>query len=483
MSIRLRLTLLYSAILALTLLVFAVLLYFTVHQVTMATVKDTLKADSGRVQANTLEVVTNGFVVRTDKFSARTTYFQLRDREGKVSGASKDAYGRQAPMGNTGKATLRSGKPAFEMVSLPDSEERLLVYSVPFRPNGETIGVLQTARSLQDQDQALGTLRRLLTFGTVIATLVAFGVGWLLAGAALRPINRITQTAQAIGADRDFDRRVTHGGPHDEVGRLATTFNAMLAQLGGAYSQVEDALRAQRRFVADASHELRTPLTSIRGNLALLRRDPPISEADRAAVLADTEEESERMSRLVHDLLQLARADSGRPLAAEPLAVGALIDEVCRQARGIAPDRHIECETAGSLTVLGDRDALKQVLLILLDNALKFTPPSAGIWVSASDTADTVTISVRDSGPGIDPAALPHIFERFYRGDAARSGPGTGLGLAIARQLVNAQGGAIDVTSHLGSGSVFTVTLPRAPQPPATDNAMPHMAGASPRHG
>ncbi len=235
--------------------------------------------------------------------------------------------------------------------------------------------------------------------------------------------------------------------------------------------------------MADASHELRTPLTSIRGNLALLRRDPPISEADRAAVLADTEEESERMSRLVHDLLQLARADAGRPLATEPLEAGTLIDEVCRQVRAIAPVRHIECDTAGTLSVLGDRDALRQVLLILLDNGLKFTPPSAGIWVSASDTADTVTISVRDSGPGIDPAALPHIFERFYRGDAARSGTGTGLGLAIARQLVNAQGGAIDVASHLGEGSVFTVTLPRASQASTADTAWRHMAGAASRRG
>ncbi|MBA2364112.1 MAG: HAMP domain-containing histidine kinase [Chloroflexia bacterium] len=477
MSIRLRLTLLYSAIVALTLIVFAALLYVTVRQVTMSTVKDTLKADSARVQANTLEVVANGFVVRTDKFTAKTTYFQLRDREGQISGASKDAYGQHAPMGNAGMATLESGKPAFEVVSLPDSQERLLVYSVPFRPNGETIGVLQTARSLQDQDQALATLRRLLTLGTVIATLVAFGIGWLLAGAALRPINRITQTARAIGADRDFERRVAHGGPHDEVGRLATTFNAMLAQLGGAYSQVEDALRAQRRFVADASHELRTPLTSIRGNLALLRRDPPISEADRAAVLADTEEESERMSRLVHDLLQLARVDAGRPLARVTLGLGTLIDEVCRQARGIAPDRNIECDDAGSLSVLGDRDALKQVLLILLDNALKFTPRSASIRVGAVDTSDTVAIAVSDTGPGIDPAALPHIFERFYRGDAARSGTGTGLGLAIARQLVNAQGGSLEVVSHVGDGTVFTVTLPRASHPSVAEPAHPHMAG------
>jgi len=156
--------------------------------------------------------------------------------------------------------------------------------------------------------------------------------------------------------------------------------------------------------------------------------------------------------------------------------VGTLIDEVCRQARGIAPDRSIECADAGRRSVLGDRDALKQVLLILLDNALKFTPPSASIRVSAVGADGTVAISVHDTGPGIDPAALPHIFERFYRGDAARSGTGTGLGLAIARQLVNAQGGSLDVVSHVGHGTGFTVTLPRASHPPVAESAHPPMA-------
>ncbi|MDP9379867.1 MAG: HAMP domain-containing histidine kinase [Chloroflexota bacterium] len=321
---------------------------------------------------------------------------------------------------------------------------------------------MQAARSIEQYDATLDTLQRNLTIGSILATLFAFGIGWMLAGAALRPIDRITQTARAIGAEQDFARRVPYTHANDEVGRLASTFNTMLAQLGGAYTQVETALRAQRRFVADASHELRTPLTSIRGNVALLGRQPPIAEEDRSAVLADTEEETDRLIRLVNDLLLLARADAGRPLKSEPVAVGTLIDDVCRQARGLASGRRVECEDAGDLAVLADRDSLKQVILILLDNALKFSSPDTPVTIAVTEAEGQVTTSVRDVGPGIEPDKLPHIFERFYRGDVSRSGTGSGLGLAIAKQLTEAQHGDLTVRSEVGKGSTFTVSLPRA---------------------
>ena len=153
---------------------------------------------------------------------------------------------------------------------------------------------------------------------------MAFGVGWWLAGTALRPIKRITRTAQEIGAAQDFGRRVSYDGPPDEVGRLASTFNTMLSSLQAAY-------HTQRRFVADASHELRTPLTSIRGNLGLLKREPPIAETDRVAVIDDLVSESERLSRLVADLLTLARSDTGRPLRQEPVPLGPLVGDVIRR--------------------------------------------------------------------------------------------------------------------------------------------------------
>ena len=182
--------------------------------------------------------------------------------------------------------------------------------------------------------------------GCSLAILAAFAVGWGLAGTVLRPIHRITLTAQAIGAEHDFGRRVQHTGPTDEVGQLAITFNTMLAELESAYRQLEQSLDSQRRFVADASHELRTPLTTVRGNIELLRREPPIDAKERADVLADTKDEVDRLIRLVHQLLVLARADAGQALQREPLPIKPLLEDVCRQARLLAPQRTIRCRAA-----------------------------------------------------------------------------------------------------------------------------------------
>lgn len=213
-------------------------------------------------------------------------------------------------------------------------------------------------------------------------------------------------------------------------------------------------------FVADVSHELRTPLTTIRGNLALLRREPSIGAEERADVLDDMVDESDRLIRLVNDLLTLARAEAGRQLRSEPVKVKPLIEDVCRQARLLGPDRRITCADLLDVAVVGDQDALKQVLLILMDNALKHT--TGAITVTAEVVGERVAMSVYDSGPGIEPDVLPHVFERFNRGDEARNGPGIGLGLPIAKALVEAQNGTISAESQAGQGSAFIVSLPQA---------------------
>jgi two-component system, OmpR family, sensor kinase len=255
---------------------------------------------------------------------------------------------------------------------------------------------------------------------------------------------------------------VDYRGPPDEVGQLATTFNGMLDELQAAYRQTEQTLQAQRRLVADASHELRTPLTTIRGNLGLLKRQPPIAAEDKEAVLGDMVDETDRLIRLTNDLLVLARSDSGRPLRHEPVPIAPLVEDVCRQAKLLGAARTIACEDVPEVDVVGDQDAIKQVLLILLDNALKFAPEGGTITIGASSTDRVAAIRIQDTGPGIAPEALPHIFERFYRSDESRTGSGAGLGLAIAKELVEAQHGQIMVESEIGSGSTFTVTLPLA---------------------
>lgn len=459
MSIRLRLTLLYSAIVAMTVVAFGLAVYAITDRVTMDAAEQTLIAEARQMADR--PVFVPGPVERPERpFPAPETMFiQVLYPDGSLAGKTTNLGNYQLPLSAAGLQACQNGQEWMEATSTESG--RLLVYSRPVEIRGEYLGIVQVARSLADYDQSLGTLQRMLLIGGVAATCLAFVFGWLLAGTALRPIHHITETAAAIGAERDFGKRVEYRGPRDEVSQLARTFNAMLTELQSAYRQLEESLRVQRRFVADASHELRTPLTTIRGNLGLLQREPPIAPDDQVAVLGDMVGETERLMRLVSSLLMLARADAKQPLHSEPVPVAPLIDEACRQVRLLAPAREVTCTQEDGLAVLGDRDALKQLLLILLDNALKYTPDGAPIEVEAAAAGERVRVSVRDHGAGIPPDALPHIFERFYQADEARSNGGAGLGLAIARALAEGQGGTIAVASQVGQGSTFTIELPR----------------------
>ncbi len=458
MSIRLRLTLLYSAILALTLIVLGAGLYVTASRVTASTLEKSL-ADAAQSMAYARPFPFEHPGNERRRFAGPETYVQMRTLDGRIVNRTSNLGDFELPLSAAGIQTIQSGQSWSEITAVED--DRLLVYSKPIVVDGRIVGIVQLARSLADYDQTLDTLRNLLIVGSLVVMVIAFGAGWVLAGAALRPIHRITDTAQAIGAHRDFERRVDYTGPTDEVGQLATTFNSMLDELQAAYRQTEQALQAQRRLVTDASHELRTPLTTIRGNLGLLQRQPPIDEEDQRAVLADMVDETNRLIRLTNDLLVLARSDAGRPLRSERVALQPLIDDVCRQAQLLSAERPIACENELEAAAIGDRDAIKQVLLILLDNAFKFTPAGGTITIGTALTDHGVVLTIRDTGWGIAPEVLPHIFERFYRADSARTGVGAGLGLAIAKELVEAQHGHIVVESEVGKGSTFTVSLPR----------------------
>ncbi len=459
MSIRLRLTLLYSGILALTLIALSLILYMTTSRITLDTLQKTL-ADSAQSVVYARPFNLNRPDDDRHRFAAPATYFQVRAPDGSILNRSTNLGDFDLPLSAEGLAAVQHGATWTEIASA--DVDRLLVYSRPLVNEGQLMGIVQLARSLADYDQTLNTLRNILIVGGLVVTVLAFGAGWVIAGAALRPIHRITDTAQAIGTHRDFERRVNYTGPTDEVGQLAITFNTMLDELQDAYRQTEQALQAQRRLVTDASHELRTPLTTIRGNLGLLERRPPIDDEDKTAVLTDLVDETNRLIRLTNDLLVLARSDAGRPLRSESIDLQPLIDDTCRQANLLGTARTIVCENDLAATLIGDRDAIKQVLLILLDNALKFTPAGGTITIGTALADRLVAIRIADTGSGIEPEALPHIFERFYRADMSRTGEGAGLGLAIAKELIEAQHGRITVESVVGKGSTFTVTLPQA---------------------
>lgn len=458
MSIRLRLTLLFSGILALTLIVSAGVLYVAVARMTLGVQKDTLEADYKTIATS------RGFdlgLIEMPRGKPATPEMlaQTRTANGTIVDASESLGNVELPLSNARRERVLAGNPSTQIVTF--GNDRFMVYSKAVRTHDGTAGILQVARSLAETDQTLATLRTSLLVGIAGVTLLAFGLGWLFAGTALRPIDRIGQAARRIGDARDFRQRIGAGGPGDEIGRLASTINGMLAELQAAHDQTERALDAQRRFVADASHELRTPLTTIRGNLDLLQRDPPIPDEEQAAVLVDISGETERLIRLANDLLTLERADAAWPVPAEPTPIRPVIEEVVRQAKALDPDREIVVDEIPDVAVSANRDAVKQTLLILLDNAIKHTPTGTPVAVAASANAAEASVSVRDEGEGISPDATPLLFERFHRGAEQRSGAGVGLGLAIARALVESQHGRITVDSQPQRGSTFTITFSR----------------------
>ena len=299
-----------------------------------------------------------------------------------------------------------------------------------------------------------------------IVTMIAAAVGiWLTAGRALQPLRQLTATADEIGRSADLSRRLPAAPHGDELGRLTASFNAMMARLADAYRRMASALAAQQRFTADASHELRTPLTTIRSSAGFLRNHPDADAADRAAALADIDAEGDRMSRLVDDLLTLARADSGQRIEHAPVDLGSLAQQVCRQAAAQHPTRQLHCPGA-PVTVIGDSDALRRLLWILVDNAVAHTADGGNIWVVVAGHARGATVQVSDDGPGIPAGMQERIFERFVRADRSRGRGGTGLGLSIARWIVHAHDGEIRASNHERGGASFVAELPARPEPP-----------------
>jgi two-component system OmpR family sensor kinase len=485
MSIRLRLTLLYSTILALTLIIFGTALYSIQAQDTLNSLKHDLIVSSERLVGATSRTPPAPPPQDTgrpepppprpfDEFSNEQAFRALPEREiarvldasGNLVASPFGSVEDALPLSSDGLAALQSQQDWWESDRV--SGENMLIYNRPIVRDGETIYIVQVARSLAERDRTLKSLATTLGGAGLLTILVAFGAGWVLSGLTLRPIHRITQTAQAIGDERDFTRRVAYTGPQDEVGQLASTFSQMLARLQDAYQKVEHSLEMQRRFVADVSHELRTPLTTLRGNLGLLGRIPPPPHEEQADILVDMVDESDRLIRLVNELLLLARADAGRNLNVEPLTIQPVLEETIRQAHQLDLKRQITLDVSPEVTAVGDRDAFKQVMLILLDNALKHS--DGDIHVEANGNGAQVEIRVHDHGRGISPDELDHVFDRFYRGDDGSIGPGFGLGLPIAKTLTEGMGGIIAIESELGKGSIVILRFSAVNSLPRTDN-------------
>ena len=372
------------------------------------------------------------------------------------------------------------GNPGSMYSTIMYEDEQVRVYTLANNDFG-SLHIIQTARTEKAIEQSLSDLQSLLLRGGALVLAFAIVGGWFITWGVLSAVRRMTKTAQNISISRNFSQRVpskTWPG-RDELATLADTFNEMLANLEELYQQ-------QQRFVADASHELRAPITSIRCNLDLLAKAPDLPAEEAKAALADAQAEADRMGRLVNDLLTLARSDSivqsehvrahgYRKIDDQKQLVDldSLLLEAFRQYQPLGENGDSEARKQGPrlllqhiapVKVYGDADQLKQVLVALMDNALKYTPYEGTVSLSLTTSENLAAVKVSDTGIGISPEDLPHIFERFYRADQTRSRDrgGSGLGLAIVQSIVQEHQGSIEVESTPGKGSTFILKLPVA---------------------
>jgi heavy metal sensor kinase len=460
MSIRTRLTFWYTGLLAISLFIFSVLVYSLLAGILMAVMDDRLAGQAQNVlsliqaENDPMAVLLSGRarLPPIDVFASQY-YIQIVQADGSPVQLSDNLMSRQLPQPAGIAHDIAAGRSRAYTVDTSQGV-RLRVFSLPILLLRRPVGAVQVAQSLALLDDSLAVIRRALLLGSMSSLLLAAVGGVVLARAALRPIQAITQTAQQITQAQDLSQRIPAAVPGDELGRLTNTINDMLARL-------EALFQAQQRLVADVSHELRTPLTTVQGNLDLLRRGAAQEPRMRSEALRAIGDETTRMRRIINDLLLLAQADAGLKLHRQPVEMDTLLLEVYRQAQVMAQGVTVRLGAEDQALVLGDSDRLHQLLLNLVDNALKYTPAGGQVTLTLRRSGGWVQVGVEDTGVGIRPEELPHIFERFYRADRSRprSG-GSGLGLSIAQWIAQAHGGRIEVESEVGQGSTFTVWLP-----------------------
>jgi heavy metal sensor kinase len=340
-----------------------------------------------------------------------------------------------------------------------DDRHRLAVRRVRIPP-ADTPFIILASQPLEAVEGELESLREILFYATPAALLLAGVGGWFLARRGLAPVAAMAQSARRIGAG-SLDLQLPVADPRDELGQLATTFNELLARLSAAFAQ-------QRQFMADASHELRTPLSVLSTAAGVTLKKSHRDEEEYREALQLMAEQTRRLSRIVQDMFTLARADAGHyPLRREALYLDDLLEEVARDGALLASGKGVKVELSNlpEAAFRGDEDLLRRMVLNLVDNAVKFTPAGGRVSLSLTRRGDEYLLAVSDTGPGIPDAARPHLFERFYRADRARSRAedgGAGLGLAIARWIAQAHEGELELSASDANGTTFVARLPAA---------------------
>jgi two-component system, OmpR family, sensor kinase len=455
MSLRARLTLLYSSLVGGILLLFG----FVVNQLVGVILIDQIDNILAQTAQELIPLTQSTAVGELELLPiptldlATNVYFQLWHRDGRLIDESPDLRGLQQPLD---PLSQQAAEPIYRDIYLSNAHLRVL--SVPLSIGPRPVGTFQLAANLAVVDATQKNLLTILLLGTIVSVGVAALSVSITTFQSLAPLGRVTHTATLITRADDLSQRIPYSGPAaDEIGQLITAFNDTLSRL-------ENLFHSQRRFVADVGHELRTPLTVIKGNVDLMRK----LECGDVDSLDSIDVEVERLNRLVGDLLLLAQAEAGRlPLDNSIVELDTVLLEVLGQTQVLAADRlELQLGEIDQVLVCGDADRLKQVLINLVGNAIKYTPAGGRVIAGIGKDEDRAWVTVTDNGPGIPTEDLPHIFERFYRTEKSRTrskdGKGFGLGLSIAYWIVQNHDGEIEVESEEGVGTKFCVWLPLA---------------------
>jgi two-component system OmpR family sensor kinase len=461
-SIHARLTLWYTSLLTITVLIlgaiaYGLLGYSLAHDVDTALqgVAQTLAEHSSTGRPPPLPADIDALFRRFLGIFPWDRYVERRDPWGGQERRAPTARSQELPLSDNALKRAAEGLSTFETVQdLGRYPVRVLTW--PVREAGRVTSVLQVGMSLESVSAARRRFLLVMAAVLPLGLLSAGGGGWLLARRALKPVDRMTEAARRISAEH-LEERLETSGTDDELDRLANTLNDMFGRLDAAFRQI-------RQFSADASHELQTPLTILKGELEVALRSPRSPEEYRR-VLTSALEESERLAHLVEGLLLLARADAGvLRMDRLPMELVPLVADVCEQVRILAEAHAVALELGPveAMAIEGDEAQLRRLLLNLVDNAIKYTPPGGRITLTLQRGGGWALLRVSDTGVGLPPEERERIFQRFYRATKThvRDEGGAGLGLCIAQSIAEAHGGRIQVESSPGHGSTFTVLLP-----------------------
>jgi two-component system OmpR family sensor kinase len=464
MAIRRKLILLYSGLLALMILFFGVIVFGVIRSTWIEAVDGTLRDTASQVINNSRAYPVREFgspvrpaieLPQLDIFRASGVFVQVWQQEGDVSSfaAASDNLNLIGFHDPLDKNNLGAETQVYSDVIINGTELRVFTHPIRILGQTELLGNVQVAASLQTVNEATNKLSLAMIVGGGLAVAGSLLLGMWLSNQTMKPIAAIIDAAEGISTAKDLGKRLPWTGPDDELGQIVDVFNRLMDRL-------EHLFGAQRRLVADVSHELRTPLTAIRGNLDLIKRYGV--DGDSLEAIAS---ESDRMARLVNDLLLLARADYGSmQIELAQIDLDTVVADVFKEAKILAKDRALQIHLVAiePIRMMGNSDRLKQLLLNLVSNAIKFTPDGGQISLGLRREGSMARLTVTDTGVGIPPDDLARIFDRFYQADPARarsSEGGAGLGLAIAKWIAETHGGSIEVRSEVGKGTTFTVML------------------------